>query len=587
VSAKPATPPKVEFKNSKLDRVQNWLDGTTAWLDRLPLWVWLVICWLMCGLAVQLLPVFWSANDDIAMANLANGRLTGTNEWQLVFINPLWGLLLKGLYLAMPGVSWYPVLFVMMHGFGWALFFRTAGLLSFGWQKWAWAALIWIGLSFYTLLQLQFTTVAGFAAVSSLLFVAAQVRWSSGPAQVLRQAWPALLCFCLCWLIRKEILFLLLPIITPLFLWLVLTEKRVIRKLLVLGAVLAVFCAGALVADRLSYARPEWQRYRQFNYTRGNVQDSKPVQYQAAGDIMKELGWSRNDYDIFYHFRQDRTEQFGPGAIEKLFEAKGTLSDPEILQVKIAKEWKDIQERGFAWSRFGLLAVMLLALGARRKQDIAGILGTIVFAVGVAAAFIMVLILKDRVFACLLFETVAACFFLRFYTGQKRSGLQLGLLGVGAVLALLSAKATMSQGLAELRELKPHYAYIRKMKASSAVNPVIDFYSGSLAVNDPFGHYKLPVAYHALSPIPIGWLSYSPFQAKAMRRMGYKPDSGLFLQAAADPRATFLLDPLTGPLLLKYLQEHGRQDVRFVPTGNDWNWKTDRAVQYRVLTGAQ
>lgn len=583
IPLKPITPPKADSGSTRLGRLQNRLDGWTAVLDRLPLVVWLAICWFACLAAGKYLPVFWNANDDIAMANLANGRLTGAFEWQLVFINPLWGLLLKGLYSTTKSIPWYPVLFMTMHGFGWALFFRAAGLLSFGWQKWAWALFIWAGILFFGAMQLQFTSVAAFPAVSALLFTAAQVRRARGPGHLLKLVWPALLCLCLCWLIRKEAIFLVIAIAGPMVFWLLLVEKKSLKKLLVFGGIFAGFIACALVADRLSYAQDAWKYYRQYNYTRGALQDSKPVRYDAAPELIRNLGWSRNDYDLFYHFRQDRALQYSMDPIEKLFAFKGTLSDPEVLGVKVAKEWKDIQLAGYAWTWFAMAAIVLLVAGVRRKLDIAAVIGTVAFAAAVAAAFIVILILKDRVFICLLFQAVGACFFLRFYSVQKRSYQQLAFVAIAGGLAALSAKATLSQGLAVDRELKSNYVYLAKLQAPSATNPLIDFFSGSLAVNDPFFHYKMPQVYYKLAPIPIGWLTYSPFQAKAMRRVGYKPDSSLFLQAAGDPRATFLLDPLTGPMLQEYLREHLKKHVRFEPVSKNWDPATEKAVQYRLV----
>ncbi len=566
-----------------LDSLERPLNAWTAWLDRLPLAAWLGLCWAACWLAVRFLPIFWNANDDIAMANLANSRITGIPEWQLVFINPLWGLMLKGLYLISGRVPWYPWLFVLMQGFGWALFFRATGLLSFGWQKWAWAFAIWLGLSLFVLIQLQFTSAASFPAISALLFAAAQLRQARNAGQLLRRIWPALLCFWLCWLVRKEAIYLVVAVSVPLLVWLVFVEKRVFQKLWPALILLSIFCGGALVVERLAYTGPEWQYFTEYNWVRGQLQDARPIPFESDPALMRRLGWTEVDHFLFYHFRQDRDPRFDLESIRQLYAIKGKQAERIDLSDKVIGEWKRIQYAGWAWTRFGFAALALLALGTVRKKDMAAIAGTIAAAVGVAAAFIVILILKDRVLICLLFQGVATCFFIGFYSARGPSFLRLGLLGIGLALGLLSAKSGMSQGLAILRNLPHTYYYLARMEAPNSQNPVVDFFSGSLAVNDPFRHYHLPLAYRRMQPMPLGWLSYSPFQARAMNRMGYRTDSSLFLQAARDPRATFLLDPLAKPFLERYLMQRLGRPVRFQPVGNRWEAENEKAIQYRIV----
>ena len=57
------------------------------------------------------LSIRFETNDDVVMLMISSGAYSGTPDYHLVFINVIYGLLLKGLYFILPGLEWYTILF--------------------------------------------------------------------------------------------------------------------------------------------------------------------------------------------------------------------------------------------------------------------------------------------------------------------------------------------------------------------------------------------------------------------------------------------------------------------------------------------
>lgn len=61
------------------------------------------------------LSIRFETNDDVVMLMISSGAYSGTPDYHLVFINVIYGLLLKGLYFILPGLEWYTILFSLFH----------------------------------------------------------------------------------------------------------------------------------------------------------------------------------------------------------------------------------------------------------------------------------------------------------------------------------------------------------------------------------------------------------------------------------------------------------------------------------------
>lgn len=75
--------------------------------------VWCV-CMLYLLIIMQVIPITYAINDDVAMRDIASGSLTGTPDYHLIFIKAAFGWVLTGLYRCFGGIDWYGCVFLGM-----------------------------------------------------------------------------------------------------------------------------------------------------------------------------------------------------------------------------------------------------------------------------------------------------------------------------------------------------------------------------------------------------------------------------------------------------------------------------------------
>lgn len=127
--------------------------------------VWFILIW-----AVFFLPWRFQVNDDVIMMWLVSGAYTGQTETYALFIHPLLSYFLAQCYTVIPQFNWYGFVMICTNGV-------SAYLLS-NWifsrpatDTWKCFFLLFTFAIFLHLsLFVQFTTVAGFAALASLLY---------------------------------------------------------------------------------------------------------------------------------------------------------------------------------------------------------------------------------------------------------------------------------------------------------------------------------------------------------------------------------------------------------------------------------
>lgn len=78
---------------------------------------------------MQVIPITYAINDDVAMRDIASGSLTGTPDYHLIFIKAAFGWVLTGLYRCFGGIDWYGCVFLGM-------MVLCCGILLERWNSW-------------------------------------------------------------------------------------------------------------------------------------------------------------------------------------------------------------------------------------------------------------------------------------------------------------------------------------------------------------------------------------------------------------------------------------------------------------------
>lgn len=229
-----------------------------------------------------LFPMMFYLNDDVTMRNILSGTYTGVPNGHAVYMKyPLTGLI-SMLYRLFGQVPWFSLIMV---GFFWLSVTMVLGHMAHiagqigkaGISLMACVALLCVALFLPQAVYLHYTVVAAMLGGCGLFLV------------VMGGGKKSILLFVLCYCVRSQVFFLLLPFLAVILLWL-LWEKRSMQQL-VMPALLMVCILGCMVWNGLMYRSEDWQQFDAYNESRTQLYDYHDVlpydeyagQYERAG----------------------------------------------------------------------------------------------------------------------------------------------------------------------------------------------------------------------------------------------------------------------------------------------------------------
>lgn len=211
----------------------------------------------------------FESNDDVVMLMISSGAYSGTPDFHLVFINVIYGLLLKGLYLIFPGLEWYTFLFSLLH------------IISFSIILWvyckrittAWGQLLLLLL----LLVLQARFIVGFQFTTTAAIVAcAGLSLYFERGKMVK--FIGLFFFLIGSLIRFEAAMLCFGVYAPVMIFplsgRIRSKRQFLNTGLILSAILVLPMLAKAVDTQVYRHSPEWQNYVDYNRVRGALNDN-------------------------------------------------------------------------------------------------------------------------------------------------------------------------------------------------------------------------------------------------------------------------------------------------------------------------
>ena len=243
------------------------------------------------------LPVRFEENDDICMLLISSGSYSGTPDAHLIFINYIYGIILKLLYSGWMGVEWYALSFVVLHIVSISVILFSVIKSTENIMLKFIFALLFYSVELQVLLHLQFTTTAALVCLAGLVLLL--------EPQPYRRITGVMLCVIGSWL-RLEIALVVLSVSFPLFIREMLEYKRLrfSQPLAYLG--IAILLIGAFeVVDQASYGEENgWKAYVAYNKVRGQINDNPaaPALIDRLPPAIKPV-----DYALLLRFFQDGT----------------------------------------------------------------------------------------------------------------------------------------------------------------------------------------------------------------------------------------------------------------------------------------
>ena len=256
--------------------------------------VWCV-CMLYLLIIMQVIPITYAINDDVAMRDIASGSLTGTPDYHLIFIKAAFGWVLTGLYRCFGGIDWYGCVFLGM-------MVLCCGILLERWNSWCiqkdkkpWYIIGWYvigitGILLEHMLNFQFTVTAAILAGTAIFLYGTTGREDNNfygrTGSVLILLW---LSFC----VRSDVLFMAVPFGGLIFL----AKADSIKRKVITALIAMVGLLGIMVFEKEAYGSEEWQAYLSYNDERSIVYDYYGVPaYEENREFYEKIGLK--EYDV-------------------------------------------------------------------------------------------------------------------------------------------------------------------------------------------------------------------------------------------------------------------------------------------------
>lgn len=304
----------------------------------------------------------YTTNDDATLANIAAGAY-GPDRVHLIYVNILFGWLLRPLYALAGGVNWYVL---VQLGLVWLC---AAALLDLAVQRLGWlqAVLLFgavaVPFGLYYVYRFQYVKVSGLCVAAGLVLIACTLgqprsrTTALGVGLALAGSLLRFDMFCAVGGLSAAVL------LGRFFALDKAGKRRAVGTMLVLFA-LVFGCKGA---DLLAYRLDDgWNAYRQYNAARTAFSDYK-TQRLPEENVLAAYGVSDNDYAVLLRWDYYDGEVFPAGRVQQLADAVPGKPLPQAAQ-DTAKTLADLlhgQDYRRPLALVLLAGLVLLRLGLR------------------------------------------------------------------------------------------------------------------------------------------------------------------------------------------------------------------------------
>ena len=282
---------------NKLSNKKNWSTFINKLFDNNVL-VPLIICFGSIILSLIFHP-YYEQNDDVAMKQIASGTLAAFNSpnEHLVFMNIIYGYILKFLYTHFNNVDWYDISYFLNTIISTLVCSYSLLRLSSDFNKKVFVALTMLIVSPIFFICYQFTIFAGLYALSGMLLIYSLfIKPFDKKLSNILFFVLALYLFIISTLVRFESALLILVLCTCFTFCMQIYFKQNFKKnllFLTTSALFLIICFGLRAYNNSVYSNSDWKSYYEINIANINL-----VQYNDFSDI-----------GIYNHYKKEFAKQ--------------------------------------------------------------------------------------------------------------------------------------------------------------------------------------------------------------------------------------------------------------------------------------
>lgn len=340
---------------------------------------------IIFGIIHIIFDVKYEQVDDFIIYNLYSG-LDGTYNIHGIYIHPIICIVLSLLYRIIPIINWHSIFLLSMQ----FICFTLIGYTILKKHNNGIAIILYAIFAsvFYStlLLLVQYTSVAALLVLTSFILLIDAVEQKED--KNIKYKLLIFFLFTLGVLLRFQSLCIILPFMG---IYLVINgieyfkrkiEKVQLVKIIKYYSILAVITVITIVSNSLIYKNDVYQQYIEFNKSRSTLHDITPINYEENKEIFDEIGWSQNDYYMFYTFGFGDENVYAKEKIKKIVEYKEQKDGQLVFDKKISQVIEDfkseiIDSNAYIGIVFFFVFIFSLFNGNKTKYNIAIFITTI------------------------------------------------------------------------------------------------------------------------------------------------------------------------------------------------------------------
>lgn len=552
---------------------------------------------------------FYDLNDDVLMKDILAGVYTGTPEGHN--IQMLWPVsaFISLFYRAAGNIPWYGLFLCACHyGIFFLVLKRSLGFAAALPGKLLTAFLegmVFTGLFLEHLVFAQYTvTCTLLGAGAAFLFYTTDIDLA--PGAFIRKNIPAVLLVSLAYLIRSEMLILVLPMIcvAGASKWgseeKIFTREHAFKYLTVIGLILAGILAGQ-AAHEIAYSSREWRTFTEFFNNRTELYDFQaPPSYREHQAFYDSIGLSEREKVLLDNYNFGMDEEIDEVMVGEIAEYAGrnkSAGDPfmeKLPRVLRAYLYRFLHGPGATGSDYpwnyavilGYIGAFLLAVPGRCAgskvqeegkgvylKNMLGVFWKLAFLFLVRTLLWMYILMRDRaperithsLYLMELFILGAMIFvhWQKIYCIKTKKFCALALAAGAGLLALHTVPAGMDMVSARQKEREAVNGLYRELydRLSSEENAgnfyFIDVYSSVAHDSVPYSEKMFADVDNSLDNYDLmgGWACKSPLQRKKLAVFGIENME----QALKDMENVYFVRKNTEDMqwLTEYYEDHG------------------------------
>lgn len=356
---------------------------------------WIIALLMVIGLSVfvgRRFDYYYDLNDDVLMKDILAGVYTGTPEGHNIQMLWLISAMISLFYRVAGSLPWYGLFLCACHFGCFFLILRRSLTFAESFKgKLAVAlteGLLFWGLFLSHLVYAQYTvTCTLLGATAAFLFYTTDITLSA--KAFIKKNIPAVLLVTLAYLIRSEMLLLVLPMIcvAGAVKWgseeKIFTKEHAFKYLSVIGMILAGILVGQLT-HMAAYGSKEWRTFTEFFDNRTELYDFQtPPSYEEHQDFYESIGLSESEKVLLDNYNFGMDEEIDEEMVGQIAEYAGAGKSaekpfmeklPEKLSFYVYRLTHGPQDTGsdYPWNYaviLGYIAAFLLAIPGKFKGD--------------------------------------------------------------------------------------------------------------------------------------------------------------------------------------------------------------------------